>query len=360
MIDDEVMKILAKDAKSVSDDERNCLKSFIRDSNNGLSEKEWADLIIQSFSVFEAINLEAAYRLLEDCYKEFSDKFPNCFTYRKVILRFVCNKHIEHSEYSEAHKIMDKLISVSLSEISYSATNHKMSYYSFRSFSSYSLDDIKKEQLSLCHPREFNDPLDTILVYWLNHAIDETKVSGVEFQYLMLLKKESENIKIRCLIGSEEDKIKGKSKHRRVEDLSFLMWSHYAHSHTGFCVEYEFERSLFEKDGKSSKIQLVDAVSYPDTISIDAEPDFKKALFQKSNFWKYEQEMRFVQFDPDSEVDYPTVDCKNMIKAVYLGVNCSEENKLKMIKAIGNKDIPLYQMQIDDSNVTRFRKIQIG
>lgn len=360
MVNEEVKKILAKDTNSISEEEMDCLKSFIRDPNNDLSEQEWSKLIIQSFSFFETIGLEPAFKILEDCYKDFTVKFPNHFDCRKNILRFICNERLKRSGYTEAHKVMDKLISVSLSEISFSAANHRMSYYSFRSFSTYSLDDIKKEQLSLCHPREFNDPLDTILVYWLNHSIDKTKVSESDFQYLMLLKKESENIKIRCLIGSEKKSEKGKIEHVGIEDLSFLMWSHYAHSHTGFCIEYEFDRSLFEKDGMSSKIQLVDAVTYPKIITIDKEPDFKKALFQKSNFWEYEHEMRFVQFDPDSEVDYPTVDCKNMIKAVYLGVNCSEENKLKMIKAIGNKDIPLYQMQIDDSNVTRFRKIQIG
>lgn len=332
-----------------------------------ISDREWEKLIL---SVYEIItsreNREKALKFVEESYNEYSRKFPTSFKGRQQIQQALCMGYIELGNQQKAHEAMNRYVFVSLAEIGFNSPNEKMTYFSFRPFSDYSLADIREEKISFAHPREFNDPLDTILVYWLNKTIDNQHiVSENELKYTLLLKKVSENIKLRCLIGSRYKDKDGVIKSRSVEDLSFLMWSHYAKSHTGFCVEYSFQRDLFENDAAERKIQLIESVSYPELIKIEEIPSFTRCLFEKSNFWEYEHEMRFVQFDSNmpaegNNIDYPTISCKNMIRAVYLGVNCSDSDRLRMLKAIGDKDIPLYQMVIDDNNVTRFSKVQIG
>ena len=74
-----------------------------------------------------------------------------------------------------------------------------------------------------------------------------------------------------------------------------------------------------------------------------------------------EHEMRMCVYDTtDNDKDYPTVECKNAVKAIYLGVKCSDKDRRDMEKAIGNKDIPLYQMSIDEEKLTRLKKTQIA
>lgn len=330
------------------------------------SAEEWSDLILKVSKIVKSREgLVACQNYIEDTYKEFRKKCASSFVAKKKILETLCKEYLSTNNQTKAHETMNRYVYVCMAEISFTATNHKMRYYSFRPFSEYSLKDIKNETISLAHPREFNDPLDTILVYWLDQTIEKQgELDEIDLKFSLLLKKVSENIKLRCLIGNQYE-VEGQSKIRNVEELSFLMWSHYAKSHTGFCVEYEFERDLFDNDVDEKKIQLIEAVSYPQSIKVENKPTFKTCLFEKSDFWKYEHEMRLVQFDvttpaPGENREYPTISCKGMIKAIYLGVRCSDKDKLDMIKAIGDKDIPLFKMEIDSTNVTRLIKIQIG
>lgn len=360
MISQEIQKIMNKPPKELSKEEFELLLENTKWTQVNRDSKEWADQILKVSNII--IDRE---KFTDDAYKEFAKICPNSFEERKSILEYICKGYLAEGKQRQAHDYMNKFVFVSMAQINFCTNNHCMTYFSFRPFSDYSIKDIKEETISLTHPREFNDPLDTILVYWLNKRIDNQEtLSEIELKYSILLKKVSENIKLRCLIGSSFMN-NGKEEKYKVEDLSFLMWSHYAKSHTGFCVEYQFNRELFEVSNEEKKILLIEPVTYPKTISVSDSPSFKTCLFEKSNFWEYEHEMRLALFDStdaksDNEKDYPTIPCKNMIKAVYLGVNCSDSDKLRMIKAIGDKDIPLYQMEIDVNNITRFRKTQIG
>ena len=144
---------------------------------------------------------------------------------------------------------------------------------------------------------------------------------------------------------------------------SVLMWSHYADSHKGFCVRYEFEENLFDTTvhPKKDKLLFVDKIRYSETIDIGDEPSIRMALLEKSNFWKYEKEMRLVSFDcSGDDEDFPTIMCKGMAKAIYLGAKCTDANRRLMEKAIGDKNIPLYQMSVDENKLTRFKKTLIG
>lgn len=361
-----IQELLEQDPNHLSAEDCKYMVSWSTSQPTDLTAEEWADIILKVGNIVKLREGNDSYhKYIEDAYKEFRKKCTSSFVAKKKILKSLCKEYLTIGNQTKAHETMNRYVYVCMAEIGFTAANHKMRYYSFRPFSEYSLKDIKNETLSLAHPREFNDPLDTILVYWLDQTIEkQDNLSDLDLKFSLLLKKVSENIKLRCLIGNkyEED---GEIKPHPVENLSFLMWSHYAKSHTGFCVEYEFKRDLFDNDVDEKKIQLIEAVSYPPTINVGDMPNFKTCLFEKSNFWKDEHEMRLAQFDvttpgPGENREYPTISCKGMIKAIYLGVRCSDKDKLDMIKAIGDKDIPLFKMEIDSENLTRLKKIQIG
>lgn len=126
----------------------------------------------------------------------------------------------------------------------------------------------------------------------------------------------------------------------RDEDL---MWAHYADSHRGFCIEYDFKSNGI----KDKKVQLLFPVIYQDQplVLIDDLEEINGntamyALTIKSLRWNYEQEWRgfFVHTEQPNPEPMPKP------KAIYLGEKCERENKQKMGEICEKKRIPLYQM----------------
>ena len=149
-----------------------------------------------------------------------------------------------------------------------------------------------------------------------------------------MAKKLADTILVGCLAGDP--------KHR-------LMWSHYADSHKGFCIEYD-ARSLIERDIPilpvfySHERPLVpwDAVN-----NLKKQPDLTAtinmfwALLTKDEVWKYENEWRvLLSANKPADVEVP-------ITAIYLGAHIRPENKAIILEIANNHKIPVKQMKTD-------------
>ncbi len=352
--------ILAKPLGSLNTDELVFIKQNSVHYPDGLKGALWGKVIVRAVDEENNRNGGAkALGLITEAYQEFDRVYPNLFDVKSVLLKKACFFCLERNDLTEAHKRMEDYLFNALAQVHYHAVNENMPYYSFRSFSKYSLEDIEKETISFAHPREFNDPLDTILLYWLEREIKNAKTDSLQLRYRLVMKKVAEHLKLRCLIAGKKDD----GSDVPVEDLNVLMWSHYANSHKGFCVKYEFDRSLFDiiANKAENKILLVDRITYSESIDLKEEPSIRKALLEKSDFWKYEQEMRVLLFDySGNDIEFPIVECRGAAKAIYLGTKCSDVNRRAMEKAIGDKNIPLFQMSVDETKLTRFKKTLIG
>lgn len=355
-----INNILEKPLYSLNQEEYKELRSYACHFTDSLNEKQWVQVIIRAFDeVQQKEGKKEALDLIRSAYSELEKTFPQLFEEKSRLLKRECMFCLKENDDSEAFKSMGRFLYNALAQVHYCAKNARMPYYSFRGFSDYSLDDIKNETISLAHPREFNDPLDTIMAYWLDERIKRNSKDELELRYRLLMKKVAEHIKIRCLIAGKKDD----GTDIPIEDLNVLMWAHYADSHRGFCVKYFFEDELFDrrKSVNSEKILLIDRIRYVESIKLDNEPSIKTALLEKSDFWKDENEMRLISFDySGKDKDFPTVECKGAAKAIYLGARCSDSDRRKMEKAIGDKNILLYKMSIDESKLTRFKATLIG
>lgn len=362
MTNKDVTLLIKKFAKGLSDDEATLLKDETAAEPEDKNEKLWAKNIADAAELLRKHNGNVkAIELLTEAYKAWNVDHMNAYALKADILRQTCYYQLEAKKMEDAHATMNRFLYNALKQVGSQHVVPKMRYYSFRSFSEYSLKDISEQTISLAHPREFNDPLDTILVWWLEDEIKKGN-PGLDLDYKLLMKKAAEHIKIRCLIGSKYQDEYGGEYVRNIEDLNVVMWAHYAKSHTGFCVEYEFERDKLNMNYRSEedKVDLINAIKYVPSISITGQPTMDEALFQKSDFWDYENEVRLCSFDSTSKEEFPVLKCEGAIKAIYLGAKCSAENRRLMEKAIGDKDIPLYQMSVNENNLTRFKKTQIG
>lgn len=113
-------------------------------------------------------------------------------------------------------------------------------FFSFRGFSEHSLKDISEGTLSVSHPEEFNDPLDTVLFTYLQLMINEEKDSLSQQRYCMLLKA-AHQLRMRCFVRTTPlDGGDGKPvvKEQDVKDVNPLMWAHYAQYHSKHSIAF--------------------------------------------------------------------------------------------------------------------------
>lgn len=127
-----------------------------------------------------------------------------------------------------------------------------------------------------------------------------------------------------------------------------LMWAHYANSHKGYCVEYDFSNS-----NMSSSIL---PVIYQDEIfecSCVLDEEKRRQIIitalVKSKDWEYEKEWRMVvphmqPMKSGVNVKVPTP------KAVYLGSHIIEEDRSRIIDICNNKGVEVFQMIHSQNN----------
>lgn len=140
-----------------------------------------------------------------------------------------------------------------------------------------------------------------------------------------------------------------------VKNDNMLMWSHYANSHKGFCIEYEIPPV---GNGSNELHQNLYPVIYCNDMSdvtkeilVNSNNNlgneelhnlYIKALLRKGLDWKYEQEWRLLFY---SKTRFPYVFFP--IKKVYLGHYMPFDERAKIIKFCKENSIPYIGMKAD-------------
>ena len=149
---------------------------------------------------------------------------------------------------------------------------------------------------------------------------------------------------------------------------SILMWSHYANSHEGVCIEYERPETLDFMDvlynKKRPKIKLEELISFMCALSIigsdynpllDTQLSIKTVspFLTKSIDWKYEEEVRCVVIKPSKsdnyvvENDIPYYKMPKPTK-IYIGCRAKGKEMNELIKIAKKKRIKCVFLKCDD------------
>lgn len=130
---------------------------------------------------------------------------------------------------------------------------------------------------------------------------------------------------------------------------SMLMWSYYADSHKGLCIEYDLSK-LSKSQENQEIIDSFAKVHYSpnriDCLSGDAEDNAVKILTSKSDVWSHEQEWRIVC---ETENEWLPFDC---ITGIYFGQKFKIRSKqfLDIVEAIGNNEgVALYKAKLHNT-----------
>lgn len=226
--------------------------------------------------------------------------------------------------------------------------------YRYMKFDDYWTNNLLKGEVVLKNPIEFNDPFDC------NLNIDTKKVleaSGNKPFY----KEYATNISINEHYDQDPDvSIIFSQDTARVACFAeswktLLMWSHYADSHKGLCVEYDtrlmgnYREFLFPVIYQNELYDATNDYCY-------YENNLFNFLFFKSEVWNYENEWRIAVmekqlsanlYDEGSKL-YKLI-MKNCISAVYIGLKADNSN-IEEIKRQADSNFKIYKTKTSSKN----------
>lgn len=149
------------------------------------------------------------------------------------------------------------------------------------------------------------------------------------------------------------------------------MWAHYANNHHGFCVAYDMRNPANTAlAGCTFPIQYtderLDITSFMKNYANGVSSEIDKQIAQgiktivindlsliyvaqylcniKHSTWRYEKEFRCT--NGANAKGMPYIDA--VPKAIYIGMNCKEPNRSKLIGIAKSISIPIYQMSLDE------------
>lgn len=343
-------------------------KTMIRDSLYGFALYLYA---VAYYRIDKDLQLENLQKLEQLILAFEKDKDVKYLFPRKSLLFYElgrCCHKVGQDDY--AIKYFKKYIYYSLHEF---YTKYSTTAYAFRRCSTFVYQSLINEQLNVSSPSTFNDPYDCPIIELLNN--------GDEISQL-IRKALLESIKIACFVkntklpyqkGDNIEKVESdelKRKGDKDEYLNSLMWAHYADSHKGICIKYQFPNDLSvlvsQNNGKLSFFHDVEYNNeklreYSKKESIRPED----AFFLKAEDWEYENELRFLHFDLNGSGLYKSIPIPNCIEAIYFGLRCPDVDRDTIMKIMKEKQfekkdiygnvestesVKFYQMKVDKNN----------
>ena len=196
-------------------------------------------------------------------------------------------------------------------------------FFKYRSMENMNLRSLADNRIYLSRPKDFNDPFDCILYRQMNYL--DNKV----------FREVIDRIKAFCVSATNK---------------SILMWSHYADSHKGFCIEYQIDRSYLDNVEVHSHFNEID---YRKDYSREEKfiNIFNDAFFVKNKIWKYEKEYRLLTYNqPENYLPSPR------IRSITFGLECSNSNRERVKDAVKHhSNIEFFQVDVNLKNMMKLK-----
>lgn len=286
------------------------------------------------------------------------------------------------------------------------------SLFRFRACNEMSVDAFLNDNIYAVTADKFNDPYDTLVRYdlegiekWVNTVMNTETLGQMKtwFAEGWDLPKEVNHILtteitdvLKVALSSIEDikEIEGRIEETRERMISMietyfpilsettkrystiacfsesvesiLMWSHYADSHKGFALEYDFGPTLeqpiknvglFPIVYSEERLDISDYIAwaflkilgFPAKMP-DMAASIKNALW-KSDVWAYEKEWRMIDLTQRDITDEKASAIHYKPVAIYYGRHMSGDDKRRLHKVAKEKGIKEYEMYLDYSSL---------
>jgi hypothetical protein len=205
-----------------------------------------------------------------------------------------------------------------------------MFLYKYRDFGEFTNDIIMNSQFYFSPPKSFNDPFDCNLFFKESYSKEE--IDKYKDNFLIRNPKINPNILHNYFSGDGyifHHKLK-ESKTQLIENVGILslsknyksitMWSHYSKNHEGLVFELDVKKdySFFYMFGIVDYIEEYELLSYAE----DPRKELYNLFTTKYIDWKYEEEIRIIDFDKYGVRKFK----KNLLKSILFGYKAKEEN----------------------------------
>lgn len=209
--------------------------------------------------------------------------------------------------------------------------------YKYEPFSAQSLENLKNQVLYFNSPLRFNDPYDCALFPSIAEPTD-SEVERIRSHYLA---KPDLEVKVRAAFeGTSVSGLRAMLLRmgqavvdREVQTFlekrgvscfaerpdNFLMWSHYAGHHRGFCLEFNTELEPFTK---AKQVKYTASMPQFSLAGMLCDGDFEEVLdlyCTKASEWQYEREWRCIHNEAGTAYTYKT----EALVGVYMGPESS-------------------------------------
>ncbi|MFJ7954522.1 DUF2971 domain-containing protein [Lysinibacillus sp. NPDC096418] len=228
--------------------------------------------------------------------------------------------------------------------------------YKYQPISDNRIETIKENKLWLSKAIYLNDPFDcnpyyydeTLIKKFIedNNLFDQSKNANEDIITMInrnIMEPFKSNIATTCFSNTNNN---------------MPLWGNYAGNHTGMCVEYTFTvgdgfygkiRPVVYKEERFNISDIIldilkgeipkNQVKYEEMIDI-----FEELFRTKHTSWGYEKEWRYIGFDMKGTDVHGFAFPFIKPTAIYLGMNCSEENINKIISNF-DQTVKLYKLK---------------
>lgn len=214
-------------------------------------------------------------------------------------------------------------------------------YFKFVPFGEYTHDillQLLDDTIYASSITQFNDPFEG---RWYDNLID-AQYPGADKE----LKDTLDRRKVYCLCSNDSEDFPCSSD-------SILMWSHYANSHTGFCIMFSNLITEAEKDKqeKFSPVRVVYSDSMPEKTGIKNR-DKASILSNKYKQWAIENEIRLCFDSQDHYIKIP----KHSVLAIFAGCRISTINDCLLYGIAKKLNCKYYHLELSTEDY-RFKKL---
>lgn len=220
--------------------------------------------------------------------------------------------------------------------------------YQYRPINKYFFSSIENSQIFFRNPLDFNDPFEcrfsqiTITQRdWITH-VKYLKSNGL---YDKFVENSDSNRDPREEMISkffESLKAMGVSCFT-TKNNNGLMWSHYANSHKGLCLEFDTlaDVTLFKELYKVKYVNNRWAYNY-----LRNPLKVYEFFSRKSNIWKYEEEYRVIKIEKGLHAFN-----KNSLKKVIFGCRTSKQNRTIVLKRLAKYGYECEAFYVNPSSI---------
>lgn len=239
-----------------------------------------------------------------------------------------------------------------------------MKYYKYRRFDGHTEAIFTRYEMYFPRPVEFNDPFDCRMPVSFSggtendyrELLEQTLPIYYEQQGLVLT---ADQLKYRInqeLVSQNFDQLAQDLQDGLSYEIlnnhgifcmsekndDILMWSHYAHSHCGFCLEFP-DTGVFQM---AKRVVYTDTYPHVNFFEKSKDELMNDVLLTKSDSWAYEKEWRILQRDIS-----PGVHCfeePGFLTGVIFGLLMPEKGKRRIRGwvAQGKHEVEFYQVQM--------------